>query len=126
MDECNHRQVKGPLTLAINPKQTHQYHCVLQCGSLAYLRVIFSLRQGTSDREFMLDCHCPAQTSACNSRPILEKTPGPDSPADQAQEIAQILQFWINGCRTQDPRPLSPPRAGHWCLPKDRRFFFSS
>lgn len=28
-NECNHRRVRGPLTLAINPKQTHQYHCVL-------------------------------------------------------------------------------------------------
>lgn len=58
----------------------------------------------------------PPATPACKFSPNFGRNPWPPTLLPiKHKEITQILQFRINGCRTQDPRPLSPP-ARHWCL----------
>lgn len=104
------------------PLRTAAWLSRLNCAS--YLPLPGDLRP-----EFMLDCHCPAKTNSlqhllANSRPILEKPLARTLLPIEHKEIAQILQFRINGCRTQDPRPLSPP-AQHWCLQRAEDSFSS-
>lgn len=58
----------------------------------------------------------PPATPACKFSPNFGRNPWPPTLLPiKHKEITQILQFRINGCCTQDPRPLSPP-ARHWCL----------
>jgi hypothetical protein len=120
------------LTVAINPKQTHRYHCVLQRDSPAYLRVIFSLCQGTSDREFMLDCHCPAQNSACKFSPNFRENPWPRlscrSSRGNCTNLA-VLDKWVSHSGSPSliaaRQPASPPARSTLASPKGPRILLA-
>lgn len=81
--ECNHRCIRGPLTLAINPKQTHQCHCAQLRDSPACLPVIFYLWPGappagnSCSTAIALPASQPAQTSACKFLPNFRGNPWP-------------------------------------------------